>query len=554
MSKRLTTRSLSFGILAVLMLLAPMMMQGGPAAAQTGGKILRVQLPTFPDNIDPQKASFASEIAVLTLNYEGLTRQDSDLKLVGAAAEKWDFSKDGLTLTFHLRKGLTYSDGSPLTAAAYANAVVRNCDPNTAGQYQSITFEVVGCEAFSTSDPKDAAAYDAAKKGVQAIATDDSTLTLTLTHAAPYFPTVASLWVFAPVKQELVDKGGDAWYKDPKAQIGNGPFQMTTYDDGQEIDFVANQHYWAGKPKLDGINYIYQNESSLALEAYKNGDLDIMTVDPQQIPVVKADPSVSAEFVQYPVATSYNLAFNLSQKPFEDIKVREAFSEAFDRKTYCETIRNGDCSPTTSWIPVGLPGSVKTDKYGFDPAAAKAALAASTYKTADALPPITMYYNSNDTANTARAEWVAGQYRDILGVTITLAPTEGTALTALRKDPKTFPQMLLPGGWIQDYPDPQNWLSVYWKCNAIFAQRFSYCNKDLDKVLDQADVELDPAKRLALYEQASNMLIDDIPGPFLYNVTGLFLVKPNVTGTKGTALDISWPGQFTQLMELDKTS
>ena len=72
----------------------------------------------------------------------------------------------------------------------------------------------------------------------------------------------------------------------------------------------------------------------------------------------------------------------------------------------------------------------------------------------------------------ARAEWVAGQYKEILGVDIKLAPTEGTALTALRKDPATFPQMLLVGGWIQDYPDPQNWLSVYWTCDADFAQRF----------------------------------------------------------------------------------
>jgi oligopeptide transport system substrate-binding protein len=553
MSRRSKTRAL-IGFLAALMLLAPMMMPGGHAVAQTGGKVLRVQQPVFPDVIDPQKASFASEIAVLTLNYEGLTRQDSNLKLVGAAAESWEFSQDGLTLTFHLRHDLKYSDGSTLNASNFVYAIQRNCDPRTAGQYQSITFEIVGCEDFANTDPADATKLDAAAKAVQAIATDDNTLTLTLTHPAPYFPTVASLWVFYPVKQELVEKGGDAWYKDPKAQIGNGPFQMTTYDDGQEIDFVANKNYWAGSPKLDGINYIYQKESSLALEAYKNGDLDIMTVDPQQIPVVKADATLSKEFQQYPVANSYNLNFNLAMKPFDDIKVREAFSEAFDRKTYCEVIRNGDCTPTTSWIPVGLPGSVTTDKYGFDPDAAKAALAASSYGSADKLPPITMYYNSNDTANTARAEWVAGQYRDILGVTITLAPTEGTALTALRKDPKTFPQMLLVGGWIQDYPDPQNWLSVYWKCDATFAKRFSYCNPEFDKVVNQADVELDPAKRIQLYEQASNILIDDIPGPFLYNTSGLFLVKPNVTGATPTVLDVNWPGQFTELMNIDITS
>ena len=77
-----------------------------------------------------------------------------------------------------------------------------------------------------------------------------------------------------------------------------------------------------------------------------------------------------------------------------------------------------------------------------------------------------MFYNSETSGAQERAEWVAGQYRDILGIEITLAPTDGTTLVDLRKNPETFPQMLLVGGWIQDYPDPQNWLSVYWKCDA----------------------------------------------------------------------------------------
>ncbi len=219
-------------------------------------------------------------------------------------------------------------------------------------------------------------------------------------------------------------------------------------------------------------------------------------------------------------------AFNLTQEPFNDIKVRQAFSQAFDRETYCGIIRNGDCNPTLSWIPLGLPGAIETDLYGYDPEAAKAALAESSYGSAEALPEITMYFNSNDSANTARAEWVAGQYKEVLGVDIKLAPTEGTALTALRKDPTTFPQMLLVGGWIQDYPDPQNWLSVYWKCDAAFAQRFGYCNEELDAILNQADTLTDQDERLALYEQAGEMLVNDIPGPFLYNGTQVSLVNP----------------------------
>ena len=138
-------------------------------------------------------------------------------------------------------------------------------------------------------------------------------------------------------------------------------------------------------------------------------------------------------------------------------------------------------------------------------------------------------------------------------MTITLVPTEGTALVELRKSPDTFPQLLLVGGWIQDYPDAQNWLSVYWKCDATFAKRFGYCNPELDEILNQADTNPDPAQRAELYQQAGEILVADAPGPFLYNLSTNMLVKPNVTGYTATALDVQWPGQFTSLLTLDKT-
>lgn len=517
-------------------------------------KVLRVHQSTFPENLDPQKMSFSNEIAVAHLNYEGLTGQDTNLNTVPAAAESWEFNDDATQLTFHLRDGLMYSDGTPITSENFRFAVERTCDPNTAGEYQGILFDIVGCADFAGTDPTDQAAYDAAKAALGATTPDASTLVLNFTQPAPYFSTIASLWVFYPVRSDLVTGAADDWWKDPTKQIGNGPFQMTTFDDGLQIEFKANPNYWAGAPKLDGITYVYQGESSIAIEAFRSGDLDIVDVDAAQIPAVTADSALAPDIVQYAVASTYQLNFNLSMEPFQDIKVRQAFSQAFDRETYCGVIRNGDCSPTLSWIPPGLPGSIETDKYGYDPEAAKQALADSTYGSAEALPEITMYYNSNDSANTARAEWVAGQYKEVLGVDIKLAPTEGTALVALRKDPATFPQMLLVGGWIQDYPDPQNWLSVYWTCKAQFAQRFHYCNEEFDKLVNQADTSTDQAERITLYQQAGEMLVDDIPGPFLYNGSQVSLVNPNVTGYTATALDVEWPGQFTSLLTIDKTS
>ena len=281
---------------------------------------------------------------ILEQIYEGLTRLDKDLKTVPGAAERWDFNADGTQMTFHLREGLKYSDGSPLTSENFRYAIERTCDPNTAGEYQSILFEITGCADFACNPDHRHGQIDAAKAALGAKALDDKTLEISLTNPAPYYPTVAGLWVFYPAKKELIEAGG-SWWKDPKNQVGNGPFQLTRYKEGQVAEFKANENYWAGRPKLDGIEYMYQKDTAVALEAYKAGQLDIMQPDPSQLPAIKSDAELSKELHINPQAATSNLQFNLTMEPFTDKKVREAFSYAFDRETYCELIRNGDCLP-----------------------------------------------------------------------------------------------------------------------------------------------------------------------------------------------------------------
>ena len=113
--------------------------------------------------------------------------------------------------------------------------------------------------------------------------------------------------------------------------------------------------------------------------------------------------------------------------------------------------------------------------------------------------------------------------------------------------------MLYVGGWIQDYPDPQNWLSVYYTCDSTFAERVGYCNEEFDALTEQGDTTIDPEERVSFYEQAGEVLVNDVPGPFLFNETGNFVVNPAVTGYTPNALEVEWPGQFSSLMTIDKT-
>lgn len=546
-------------LLVALALVAPLLTSG--IAAQEGDKILRVQHSFYPDVVDPQKSSFTNEIDIMALLYEGLTRLDTNQETVPAAAESWEYNDDATQITFHLRPDLTYSDGSPLTAENFRYAVERTCDPVTAGEYQSILFEIVGCAEFAglgvdaTGAPVEytPAQYEAAKGALAVQTLDDLTLQIDLTNPAPYFHTIAYTWVFYPVKKNIVDADPDNWWRRPENHIGNGPFTVTRIDEDQRWSFAANDRYWQGRPLLDGIDYVYVGDPAVALEAYRAGDLDIIGVGPTLIAEVQADPELSAQLLEYPVAATFFLGMSLSREPFSDPKVRAAFAYAFDRETFCAEVQGGTCLPTLSWIPPGIPGAIETDKFAFDPEKARQALAESTYGGSEKLPEIKLTYISDDPREVERAEWIAGQYRDILGIAPELVPIDGTTLFALTKDAATYPQLMMYGGWFQDYPDPQNWLSVYWTCDSTFAQPIGYCNEEFDRLVGLGDSTVDPEARLRYYEQAGQLLLDDVPGPFLFNPAGLSLIKPNVTGITATASEAEWPGSLSSLMTIDKS-
>jgi len=532
-----------------------------PATAEAAAtdKVLRVNIGTYPDIVDPQKSSFVNEIAHLNLIYEGLTRFNEKLETVPGAAESWEYSDDATQLTFKIRPGLMYSDGTPLNAARYKYSLMRNINPETAGEYAAITDEILGAPEWRgvASDASDedkaalmatvsssVAALDAngqpCAEGADGYAQEDClTLQLTFSKPAPYFHTIMGIWVSYPAKEENITEGGEIWWTSPKYQIGNGPFILQNMEPFVRGRFEPNPNYWGEKAKLP-IEYAYITDSAVAFQAYKNNEFDIIPLAAEDLATVQADAEMNAEAMIYPGSCTFAMMFHQLKEPFTDPKVREAFTKSIDRDAWVKDVLQGLGSPTLTWIPPGYPGYKDGETRGaFDAEAAKAALAASSYGGAAGLPEVVDTF-SDTPRNRTRNEFLVNQWKQNLGVDVQLNPVESTTYTALTKDIETAPQMFILG-WCADYPDPQNWLSVYWKTGG-FGERIGYSNPELDAILSEADTTTDPAKRSELYAQAQDMLVEGGPVAFMWNNVNSYLVKPWVTGLKTTPQDSGWAG------------
>ena len=527
------------------------------AAAPAEAPVLRINLGTYPDIIDPQKSSFVNEIAHLKLIYQGLTTYDETLATVPGAAESWTYNDDATVLTFKLRDGLVYSDGSVLNAERFAYSIKRNIDPATAGEYAQITDEIAGAPDWRGCGD-DAAACEAAAatvaSSVKASHADGSdcadyedaacnTLTLTLSKPAPYFHTVMGLWVTYPAKQENIEEGGPNWWNSSKFQVGNGPYVLQSLEPFVRGYFTPNPNFWEGVGKVD-IEYSYIVDSAVAFEAYKNNEFDIIGSAAEDLATINADPALSAEHLVYPGSCTIAVMFHQLKEPFNDKKVREAFAYALDREAWVKDVDGGLSSPTLTWIPKGYPGYKDGEtRWGYDPEKARQAIAESSYGSVAALPPIEVTF-SDSPRNRTRHEWLVAKWQEVFGpdLKITLNPVESTTYTALTKDIATAP-LVFRLGWCADYPDPQNWLSVYWKTGG-FGERIGYSNPEFDKLVDAADVELDPAKRAELYQQAQDLFMDDAAVAMMYNTINHYLVKPWVKGIKTTPQDSAWPGDI----------
>src|SRR5438270_3637984 len=351
-----------------------------------------------PDNIDPQQSQFVQEIGVNMKVFEALMTFDvkSGKPIPAAAKDQPKVSADGKTYTYTLRDGLKYSDGKALTAENFKYGWQRLCDPAIAGGYAFTGYIVAGCEDWNSLDPKkdDPAKLAAAKTAfLNNIKVSGSDISFTLTDQAPYFNSIAALWVGVPAREDTVTKGGASW-TEPATFIGNGPFILSEWKHNDKMVFTRNPNFRT-PTKLAKWTQVMINEGAVAFAAYRNNELDVYGIAAEDLRSIDADAALKAQRVEGPGQCTFYIGYNTKKAPFDDKNVRVAFAKSFDRDAYSNDVAKIG-KPALAFITPGIPGYDSGDTFQkFDATAAKAALAQAAPAAQAALAGVKITYASS---------------------------------------------------------------------------------------------------------------------------------------------------------------
>ncbi|HEX6513850.1 MAG TPA: peptide ABC transporter substrate-binding protein [Chloroflexota bacterium] len=509
-------------------------------AASAAANTLRYNIGDEPESIDPaQDQDTDQDFVIMQLNAT-LVLPDKDLNVKPGLAEKWDMSPDGLTYTFHLRSGLKWSDGSPLTAKDFEYSFKRLFDPATASPYTDIVKGIKGAQEYFSSKSKDPAELQKLRDGVGVKASDDSTLVITLKEPEAFFLSSLFNGATAPVNQASLDKNKEKAFDAP-GFVGSGPFKLDSWQHKASMQLSPNPNYYGGAPKIS-LSLLMIHEPTATLAAYKNNEIDTngqVNLGGADVTSLRNDPTYKDQILQYTELGTFYLQYNVTKKPFDSVKVRQAIGYAIDRKGLVDKVLVGVGSPATSIIPPGMPGHIDGLGPEYDLNKAKQLLADAGFPDGKGIPAnIQASYNNLGTWPQIM-QFIQANLQAI-GITIQLDPREAKTYF---KEMRENASPIFRAGWSSDYPDPDDWYRVIFKSDS--AQNYGHWKNDqYDKLVTQAASEQDQNKRLDLYKQAAQIMVDDPPATFWYYPLRFRLFKPNVKGIVTTGQDGGFPGKY----------
>lgn len=496
-------------------------------AAKPEGNVLRYVMSGEPETLDPNMNNYASSSNVLLNLFTGLYQYSADGSGVEpACAESYTVSDDGLTYTFKLKEGLKWSDGSPLTAADFEYSWKRELKQETASTAAWQLYYIKNGEAYNNGQ------CEADEVGVKAI--DDTTLEVVLNNPTPYFVNLTAANNFAPVKKEAVE-GAEVWTKSAETYVCNGPFMMAEIKPQEGYSLVKNPNYvFADTVALDGVEMIFIEQAEAALSAYNAGDVDAMSGGSIETQAMTQYDG-SEELHSYDlIGTSY-YDFNC-EKEYMTKEVRKALSMAITRDTINQVAVPSKPKSAYAFVPYGIPYADETDDFRTkvgnnlvteDVEAAKQLLADAGYPNGEGLPTLQLII-TNTKENKDKAQILQALWKENLGVNVDIVTFES----------KVYWDEHAAGnfdiafdGWTGDYPDPNTNLSIFNKsrmekeCRWRSEEALRY-----NDLLEEAATLADNNKRMELFVEMEQILMDEMPVMPIYFRNTMALVKPYVKG------------------------
>ncbi len=480
---------------------------------------IRVNLGTEPPTLDWTLATDGVSIQIINQLMRGLTEMGPDLRPRPALAEHWEISPDGRTYTFHLRPGVRWSDGVPLRAQQFVDSFRRLLTPATAAEYAYFLFPVKHARAVNAGElPPEAL-------GVAAI--DDQRLTVTLEEPLVYFPSLISFMVTFPVRAELIERHGALWTEPGRLQT-LGPFVLESWRHEYRLALRRNPTFYGEPARVERVLGFMVGEDSTALVLFEQGLLDLVRIPPLEIRRYRERPEHRAA----PQLRGYYYGFNTRRAPFDDARVRRAFSMAVDRDALPRVLRGGEV-PAGYWIPPGMPHHNPGLGLRFDPAAARRLLAEAGVD-ARTLAPIRVVYNAPDQTHKLVAEQIQQQWGQHLGVRVEI---EGREWKVFLKELDRDPPPVFRLGWGADFPDPDNFMNLFTSTSEN--NHTGWGSARYDRLVERAARERDSSRRQLLYDEAQRILCEeDAPIAPLFVVKAHYGVADRLTDFVPNAMDL----------------
>lgn len=473
-----------------------------------------------PSSLDPAMTTTLPENNTELQLFEGLTRLDEQDDPQPALAESWDISADGTIYTFHLRKGIKWSDGTPITAQDFEYSWKRVVDPDTASENAYMMFPIKNAEAYFN---RKAAADEV---GVKAL--DEHTLQVRLAYPTAYFLNLTAVHCYYAVPQKLVEAHPQTWAADAKGMICSGPFKITKWIHSSEIDFEKNENYWDAKHvRLSHMEFPISDSQATRLTLVESNQAN-MTVEPPP-----ADQTRLEKVGLYKVAPYlgiYYYVFNVTKPPFDDVRVRKAFALSVQREALVRHIIRGQKQAAYAWVPPGLKNPVTGKDFREeggnlmteDAVQARKLLKQAGYDTNHPLPEVTILFNTNE-MHKAVAESLQAMWKNALGVQVSLMNQESKVFMATRSKGD---YQIARASWIADYIDPMSFMEVF----SDEENDAQYHNKTYNELIRQAKETNDPAVRMTDLHRAEQILFDDCVIIPIYYTTQPYAAQPYVKG------------------------